>query len=211
MRGFRLEPSEVTATLLRHEGVREAVTVVHHDDRTGPRLLSFVAAEADVTESDLRAFLAERLPRQARPSSISILSALPLTDNGEVAVAKLWAPAASAYVAPRNSAEADLAIVWADLLGVERVGILDDFFELGGHSLLLSQLATRIAEQFGTEIELQELFEAGTVEAMADRVIRAQLHALDEQEAADLLADVRGLPADGAALRKGDDGAGSAS
>jgi amino acid adenylation domain-containing protein len=125
---------------------------------------------------ELRALLQERLPEQMVPATIVLLDELPRTPNGKVDRKALPAPGsarsevAGLYVAARTATEKRLAVIWADLLNVERVGAADNFFEIGGHSLLAMQLVSRIRVEFGKEIPVRAIFEAPTVLALAARL-----------------------------------------
>ncbi|MET0397470.1 MAG: amino acid adenylation domain-containing protein, partial [Longimicrobiaceae bacterium] len=139
-----------------------------NDPRWGRRMRALVPA--------LRAAVRARLPEYMLPSAIVVLESLPLSANGKVDRAALPAPdparagSEGAHVAPRTPAEARMAAVWAEVLGVERVGVHDDFFALGGHSLLATQVASRVREELGVELPLRALFEAPTVAGLARRV-----------------------------------------
>ncbi|MEW5926514.1 MAG: amino acid adenylation domain-containing protein [Gemmatimonadota bacterium] len=174
VRGFRVEPGEVEAVLAMHPEVREAAVVVR-EDRPGERRLAgyVVAAEgAAPTPAELKRWLGERLPEHLVPASVAVLERLPLTANRKLDRAALPAPGTlqEDHVAPRTPAEEVLAGAWAELLGVERVGVHDDFFELGGHSLLATRLISRVREAFGVELPLRALFEEPTVAGLAARV-----------------------------------------
>jgi acyl carrier protein len=127
--------------------------------------------------ADLRQSLRERLPDYMIPAAFVTLAALPLTVNGKVDRKALPAPEQAggeeaAYLAPRTPAEEVLAGIWADLLGLERVGAADDFFDLGGHSLLATQVTSRLRQAFGVEIPLHDLFEAPVLSDLAARIDR---------------------------------------
>ncbi|HEX7243516.1 MAG TPA: amino acid adenylation domain-containing protein, partial [Longimicrobiaceae bacterium] len=175
VRGFRIEPGEVEATLERHPGVREAA-VVAQDGPGGARLAGYVVAEDPAPAAvELREWLRERLPEYMVPGGLVVLDAFPLTPNGKVdrrALARMEAPAGGGdvHVAPRGATEEALARVWAEVLGVERVGAHDDFFELGGHSLLATRVVSRVREALEVELPLRALFEAPTVAGLAPRV-----------------------------------------
>ena len=121
----------------------------------------------------LRRFLHERLPDYMIPSAFVVLDALPLTANGKIDRKALPAPdsarpeLAAAYLAPRNEVEETLAGIWAEVLGLQRVGVQDNFFELGGHSLLATQVASRLRQTFEVELPLRLLFEEPTLAGLA--------------------------------------------
>ncbi|HEX7240375.1 MAG TPA: amino acid adenylation domain-containing protein, partial [Longimicrobiaceae bacterium] len=172
VRGFRVEPGEVEAALLEHPGVREAAVVAREDAPGERRLVAYVVGEASAAE--LRARLKGRLPEYMVPSAFVALEALPLTPGGKVDRRALPAPERTgevdAYVAPRTPTEEILAGIYAEVLGVERVGATDDFFALAGHSLLAMRLVSRVREALGTELPLRAVFEAPTVAGLAERV-----------------------------------------
>ncbi len=186
IRGFRIEPGEVEAALLALPGVREAAVVVRSDRSDGSdgsvgspgerRLVAYVAGEASAVS--LREQLRERLPDYMVPSAFVTLETLPLNPNGKVDRKALPAPEAQisleTWVAPRTPVEEVVAGIWADLLGLERVGADADFFELGGHSLLATRVASRLRETFGVELPLGDLFEAPRLADLAARVEATQ-------------------------------------
>ena len=124
----------------------------------------------------LRAFLEERLPEYMVPAAIVLLDRLPLTAHGKLDRQALPAPErerpelAEELVAPRTPAEEIVAGLFAETLGLDRVGVRDGFFELGGHSLLATQVVSRVRQAFGVELELRALFEDPTVERLAARI-----------------------------------------
>ncbi|HEX3554229.1 MAG TPA: amino acid adenylation domain-containing protein, partial [Thermoanaerobaculia bacterium] len=178
IRGFRVELEEVEAALRSHPAVRESV-VVAQQERGDRRLVAYVVAVAgeELAAGPLRDFLKSKLPDYMVPSAWVFLEALPLTTHGKLdrrALAR-WtpappAPARQTYRAPRTLAEGLMAEIWAEVLGVERVGVEDDFFELGGHSLLATRVVSRVRHAFSMELPLQALFEAPTVAALAERL-----------------------------------------
>ena len=124
--------------------------------------------------ADLRRSLQAELPEYMVPSAFVVLDALPLTAHGKVDRAALPAPEsalpAGAYVAPRTPAEEALAAIWAEVLGLERVGIEDNFFELGGHSLLATQVVSQVRERLGAELPVRALFEHPTIAGLAPEI-----------------------------------------
>ncbi|NMO18674.1 non-ribosomal peptide synthase/polyketide synthase, partial [Pyxidicoccus fallax] len=180
VRGFRIELSEVETALTQHSGVSEAVVVAREDGAEGKRLVAYVTAKkgASLDATTLRAHLKQRLPEYMVPSAYVVLDVLPLTPNGKVdrkALPMPDAPVSSSeqFEAPRTEMEKKLAAIFSELLHAERVGLHDDFFELGGHSLLATQLVSRVRETFRVELPLRDVFEAPTVEKLAERLEKA--------------------------------------
>jgi amino acid adenylation domain-containing protein len=177
IRGYRVEPGEIQSVLGTHPAVRQCAVVARPsgDDH---ELVAYVVPQGDAPADELRAFLAESLPPYMVPAKFVPLSALPLTASGKIDRRALPDPAefelAAEYVAPRTPLEEELARIWADLLGVERVGVHDDFFALGGHSLLATQAVIRIRNTIA-DIELHSIFDAPTVAALADAIVAAEL------------------------------------
>ena len=176
LRGFRIEPGEIEAALLRQAGVAQAVVVVREDVPGSQRLVGYVvaAAGAELDRSGLRAGLSGVLPEHMVPSALVVLDRLPLTPNGKLDRRALPAPersgSSSSYRAPRTPQEELLCGLFAEVLGVERVGIEDSFFELGGHSLLATRLISRLRSSLDVELSIRTLFEAPSVEALVQRL-----------------------------------------
>ncbi|HEU5227978.1 MAG TPA: condensation domain-containing protein, partial [Ktedonobacteraceae bacterium] len=189
LRGFRIELPEVEAALKHHPAVREAAVIVR-EDTPGNRYLAAYIVSTQLSSSspihrgsELRAFLATRLPTYMIPTIFAPLAALPLTPNHKVDHRALPPPApdllvVDAPVAPRTPTEEVIASIWANLLGRDRIGIDDNFFDLGGHSLLATQLLARIYEVFQEAVPLRTLFEAPTVAGLARYLEHLQAHRL---------------------------------
>jgi surfactin family lipopeptide synthetase C len=166
IRGCRIEPGEIEATLRLHPGVREAVVIAKEDARYGHRLVAYWStAQAErPSVSELKEFLKGKLPDYMVPAIFISLDELPLTPSGKINRAALPEPGRSRpelgeeFVAPGNPLEAVLAVMWAQLLNIERVGIHDSFFELGGHSILVTQLISLLQEAFPMEFPLLTIF-----------------------------------------------------
>jgi amino acid adenylation domain-containing protein len=173
IRGFRVEPGEVEAALAAHPGVREAAVVAREDAPGDRRLVAYVVSlDGAIDGEALRAHLRRRLPEHMVPSAFVSLAALPVTPNGKVDRRALPAPAEvregrARYVAPRTPTEELLAGAWAEVLGVERVGVEDDAFALGAHSLAAMRVASRVREALGVELPLAAIFDHPTVAALA--------------------------------------------
>ncbi|WP_345007233.1 non-ribosomal peptide synthetase, partial [Dactylosporangium siamense] len=162
VRGFRIEPAEVEEALRSHPAVADAVVVAD-----GDRLVAYVVGDVD----GLAAYLGERLPQYMVPGVFVELTELPLTRNGKVDREALPAAdaarAAEVFVAPVGPVQELLAGMWAELLGVDRVGATESFFALGGHSLLATQVVSRIRSAFEVELPVGALFDAPTVAGLA--------------------------------------------
>jgi amino acid adenylation domain-containing protein len=175
LRGVRIELGEIEAALAQHPAVREAAVVAHEDGPGGPRLVAYVVPtqEPGPTVSELRRFLGQRLPAAMVPAAFVLLETLPLTPSGKLDRRSLPPPSLlrpareDRYVAPHTPSEQQVAAIWCELLGVERVGIHDNFFELGGHSLLAMQLLFRVQDATQVEVPLSSFFETPTVAHMA--------------------------------------------
>ena len=165
IRGVRIDPGEVTATLARHEAVRQCVVVRRDNGHGQPQLVGYVVAEPgkDVEARDLRVYLAKQLPQAFVPGAFVFLDALPVLPNGKVDRRALPAPqdgrdtAADTVMAPRDALEEAIAEVWREVLRIEQVGVHDNFFELGGHSLLATQVLCAPARLLQVELPLQAL------------------------------------------------------
>ncbi|MEW5931095.1 MAG: amino acid adenylation domain-containing protein [Gemmatimonadota bacterium] len=196
VRGFRVEPGEVEDALLAHPAVKEAA-VAARTDRGGARLVGYVVLRGGgaADAAGLRGFLRERLPEHLVPSAFVVLDAIPRTPNGKTDRAALPAPepveAAGSHVEPRTETEASVAGAWAAVLGVERVGALDDFFDLGGHSLLAMQAVSRLRHALEVDLPVNAIFDHATVERLAAEIDRRRDEAL-----AALLAEIEGLSED---------------
>jgi non-ribosomal peptide synthetase component F len=174
IRGYRVEPGEIEAVLSRHSAVREAV-VLARDVGGEQSLVAYLVChgQTNPTVTELRLFVQSLLPDYMVPSSYVFLDSLPLTTNGKVDRKALPKPDTirpnleETFVAPTGAVESALAEIWAQVLGLERVGVHDNFFDLGGHSLSLMQLHGKLNEKFQTDISLAELFEYSTVYAQA--------------------------------------------
>ncbi|MEU0129996.1 amino acid adenylation domain-containing protein [Streptomyces sp. NPDC006289] len=210
VRGFRVEPGEVETALLGLPGVGQAVVVARDDALVGyvvpkPRAGTGAetgsgAASGDAgswpSPASMRAALAAVLPAHLVPNSLVVLDAIPLTPNGKLDRRTLPAPEqrpdlGSGYVAPRTDAEELVADVWAEVLGLDRVGALDDFFDLGGHSLLATRVVARIRAAAGLAVPLRALFAHRTAESFAvavEDLLLAEIEALSDEDAEQLLA-----------------------
>jgi len=175
IRGFRIELGEIEARLLEHPALREAAVIARQNPAGEAELVAYVVArDASPAAQTLRQHLAERLPEHMLPAAYVMLPALPLTPNGKLDRAALPAPERSgqrAYRAPRNERENLLAGLWAEVLGVEKVGLDDHFFELGGHSLTATRLVSRLRGALNIEVPVRALFQHPTLGDFADQAL----------------------------------------
>ena len=170
VRGFRVEPGEIEATLKEHAAVADAAVVADEDQR----LVAYVTANSHftATHEEFRAFLRQRLPDYMVPSFFIQLAELPLTPNGKVDRIGLRARVRTQLervddrVGPRDRVESELARIWEELLHVE-ADIRDNFFDLGGHSLLVVSLLTRVEQVTGKRLHVADIFKAPTIESLA--------------------------------------------
>ncbi|MGW0841591.1 amino acid adenylation domain-containing protein [Streptomyces sp. NPDC002787] len=190
IRGVRVEPGEIEAVLARHGSVAHTVVVPHEQ-----RLVAYVVPVTGQTADPavLRAHTAAALPEHMVPAAVVVLDALPLTPNGKLDRRALPAPDFGAGSGTggraRDPREEILCGLFADVLGVDRVGVDDDFFALGGHSLLAMRLVAGVRAAFGAEVSLRAVFDAPTVTRLARRLAEGST------------ADVRARPALGTRAR----------
>ncbi|UNZ21240.1 non-ribosomal peptide synthetase [Streptomyces sp. 891-h] len=176
IRGYRIETSEVAAALADHPEVADAAVVVR-EDRPGDRRLTGYAVPAPATAPDpaaLRDHLVALLPEYLVPAVVVLVDRLPLTPNGKLDRNALPAPELTTGRPPVSPRQELLCTVFADVLGLERVGVDDDFFALGGNSLLAVRAVSRMRSALGAEPTVRDLFEAPTVELLAERFTRGQ-------------------------------------
>ncbi len=182
IRGYRIELGEVQAALAGLDGVEQAVVIAREDRPGDKRLVGYITGTADPAE--VRAALAERLPAYMVPAAVVVLDALPLTVNGKLDTRALPAPEyqdGDQYRAPADAVEEILAGIYAQVLGLERVGVDESFFELGGDSILSMQVVAR-ARAAGVVCRPRDVFVEQTVARLARvaRVIDGDAGVIDE-------------------------------
>lgn len=184
IRGFRIEPEELEAVLLRHPSVRECVVDVQIDAAQQVRLLAYVvAARAESTNAApvsaladrLQAYLRETVPEFMVPTRILILDKFPLNANGKVDRRALLPPdtgaaAQTAPALPRTGVELAISDIFAQVLGVRRLGVNDDFLALGGHSLQVAQVLSQVREKLKVELPVSDLYATSTAAGLAARI-----------------------------------------
>ena len=174
IRGFRIELGEIETVIARHPDIQQ-VAVIDREDTPGEKKLAayLVPENQEFKSSELRSFLAERLPYYMVPSAYAKLDSLPITPSGKIDRRALPAPDFSrselreTFVAPRNDLESKLASIWQEVLKLDSIGVKDNFFDLGGHSLLAVSLLTQIEKTFKQNIPLATFLTVPTIEGLA--------------------------------------------
>ncbi len=180
VRGYRIEPNEISGVLNRHPQVRNSIVVAQEDLSGDKRLVAYVVLDQgrDLSHGGLRDYLRAFLPEYMLPPVFVRVDELPLTPHGKIDRELLPPPNASntlqdgATALPRNEIEQRVAEILGELLDLNEIDLDDNFFLLGGHSLLGAQLMARLRDAFGIEIGLRSLFEAPTVAALSAEVER---------------------------------------
>jgi amino acid adenylation domain-containing protein len=198
VRGFRVEPNEITAVLNRHPRVLQSVVVPRPAAQGHKRLVGYVvpALGGSLTPSELREFLRVRLPDYMVPETFVKLESLPLSAHGKINRLELPAPNEAntlrdhVFTSPRTALEKTVANILASLLGVGRVDVEANFFALGAHSLVGAQLIARVRREFGVEMSLRVLFEAPTVAELSaeiERLLDLKLEGINDNESQSML------------------------
>uniref|UniRef100_UPI0021093EF1 non-ribosomal peptide synthetase n=1 Tax=Chitinolyticbacter albus TaxID=2961951 RepID=UPI0021093EF1 len=173
VRGFRIELGEIENRLTEHPQVDQAVAIVREEVPGERRIVAYYIAHEELATAALRGHLAGSLPDYMVPGAFQRLAQWPLTPNGKVDRKALTGLAVQVeprhYLAPQSKTEHLIAGLWQSMLGLERVGLADNFFELGGHSLLAAQLVDRLRREHGLKLTLKDLFETGSLGALAER------------------------------------------
>jgi amino acid adenylation domain-containing protein len=170
VRGYRIELGEVEVALEKHASIEQAVANVREDRPGLKRLIGYYVAKHEVSVNDLRKHLASLLPDYMVPSAFVAVKELPRTPSGKIDRKALPAPDVKrpeldvAFAAPQSAVQKTLANVWADLLGIDRVGIDDNFFDLGGNSLLSIQSVAQL-EGHGLKLPIVKLYQHPTIKA----------------------------------------------
>ncbi len=187
IRGLRVELGEIEAALGKQTGIKECTVILKQTDPANQRLIAYLLSDIpDLDTTALTQSLKTTLPEYMIPSAFVVLTQWPLSANGKIDRKLLPEPAfhpEDHYQAPRNDTEQILVDIWANLLGVEKIGIHDNFFELGGHSLLATQMASRIRTALTCTLELKAIFEYPTIAELAVHLLEQEIQALDMDDA----------------------------
>jgi len=177
VRGYRVEPSEVSTVLGQHPAVQASVVIATEDAPGEKQLVAYLVLSpgASVSATALREYLRQRVPDYMVPTAFVAIPGLPVTEEGKVNRAALPSVNGNrlsdeAYVEPRTLVEEELVKIIAPLLKLDRVGVNDNFFLLGGHSLLGTQVIARVGETFGVDLTLLKLFDHPTVAEMSSEI-----------------------------------------
>ncbi|HBH81841.1 MAG TPA: non-ribosomal peptide synthetase, partial [Nitrospira sp.] len=173
IRGFRIELGDIEAALSRHSDIRQAVVTARDDQQGIKQLVAYLVCQEGLVpdQSELRSFLRAQIPEYMVPSLFVFLTEMPLTANNKVDRKALPAPTvtvspAAVYVAPSEQSHVQMAALWQQVFGIDKVGIHDNFFELGGHSLKAAQLFYLIEQVYGLQLPLATLFQAPTIASL---------------------------------------------
>ena len=186
IRGYRVELSEIEHVLAEHPGVAQSVALIRAAENGEAQLVAYVVPKvvADyakahaqpATSESLHDFVAGRLPDYMVPQAIVMLEQMPLSANGKIDRAALPDPAAQStmaveqFVAPRTPTEEAIALIWADVLKKDAVGVTENFITLGGHSLLAIRVLGKLSRKFGVRLPLRSLFDAPTIADLSELV-----------------------------------------
>ena len=198
VRGYRIEPGEITAVLEQHSAIDSSFVTACSDNSGETRLIAYIApaANAHLSADELRRFLGEHLPEYMVPSVFVPIASLPLTAHGKVDRTALPPPTSEnilheeVFETPQSEIEQWLARFLATLLGTARVSRDDNFFNLGGHSLMGAQLIATVKQTFDVELPLRSLFDHPTIREISSEIgslIQAKLNAISDEEARRIL------------------------
>jgi amino acid adenylation domain-containing protein len=174
VRGYRIELGEIESVLQQSSLVKHAVVLAKDDQQGNKRLVAYVTVTEEANTTVLQQYLQNRLPEYMVPRQWVEMESFPLTPNGKIDKRAL--PDADhyaikrAYVAPRTETEAQLAAIWQELLGIEKVGIHDNFFELGGHSLLGMRVLSHFRREHGGGFSIRDVFNYPTIAELSQQV-----------------------------------------
>ncbi|MFM8323989.1 MAG: phosphopantetheine-binding protein, partial [Pirellulaceae bacterium] len=175
LRGYRIELGEIEAILSQQQGISQSVVLLREDRPGDKRLVAYYTSQEveRLSAACLREYLGSKLPLYMLPSAFVKLDSLPLTPSGKIDRRSLPVPQQQDFghqndsTPARNAMEEQLVQIWAEVLGIEEVGIHDNFFALGGHSLLAVRLTSRISQVFGISFGVRSVFEHPSIAKQA--------------------------------------------
>ena len=201
IRGFRIDVAEVEVALRAIEGIESAVVVGRHDGVSQQRLVAYFVPTTNppVTVTKLRQSLARVLPDYMIPSVFVSIDAIPQTPNGKTDRLRLPLPGRdrpvleNPFVSPRTAMETEVGAIWAEVLGLDQVGVHDNFFELGGDSLLATQIIARVIRRLKVNISIRRLLESPSVASMAEYALLAKAEGVGAGTLTQILNEIESL------------------
>ncbi|MEA5617546.1 amino acid adenylation domain-containing protein [Cronbergia sp. UHCC 0137] len=173
IRGFRIELGEIEAVITQHPQVEQAVVTLREDEPGEQRLVAYIVSHPEIIQTELRAFLGEKLPIYMMPSAFILLEKFPLTPNGKIDRKALPKPnnlhlaITDNFLPPQTKIEQAIADIWQQILAIENISIHDNFFDLGGHSLLIVRMQGQLHLKLNQNIPLVDLFRYPTINSLA--------------------------------------------
>ncbi|CAF3667902.1 unnamed protein product [Rotaria sp. Silwood1] len=185
IRGIRIELGEIETILSSYQGVKQSVVLAkdyknkNTDTSSTKYLVGYYLSDNDIIESDLKQFMQMKLPVYMIPNRLVRIKKIPVTVNGKLDARALpdidFSIDEENYIAPRNELEMELCKLWSNLLGIEKIGIMDDFFRLGGDSISALQIVGRLRETYGLSVSVKDIFVFNTIEKLYDNKLKTQL------------------------------------
>ena len=169
IRGFRIELGEIESRIREIENIKDCAVVARADSTGDKAIYAYYTSDVEVSVSEIRDKLSERLPEYMMPAYMMQIEDIPVTKNGKLdrrALPEIEARATKEYIAPRNEIEEKICVIFSEILNVGQVGVKDSFFELGGHSLRAAKLVNRIEAETGARISIMDIFTHPTVEQL---------------------------------------------
>jgi amino acid adenylation domain-containing protein len=209
VRGFRIEPAEIEKAICEHPAISRAAVVLKEGEARDPKLIAYFTPTGSTPPSSgaLRQFLKGKLPAHMIPVRFVTLAEIPLTPTGKLNRRALPEPESTrpeletSYAPPSSPIELTLARIWADVLGINRVGLHDNFFDLGGDSLAATRVIARALDAFQLELPVKALFESPTVADMAKVILNRQVKEAGQEELGRMLDELEGMSEDEARQR----------
>ncbi|MBA6304371.1 non-ribosomal peptide synthase/polyketide synthase [Colwellia sp. MB02u-14] len=185
IRGFRIELGEIEAVLNEHSQIKDCIVVVSGENPMHKKLVAYVVAPG-IDWSELKTWFKKQMPHYMLPDHFIEMVKLPLNINGKVdrkALPELKTAniVSNEFIAPRTEVEMQLAIIWQEVLQLEKVSMTDSFFDLGGHSLIASQVVGRVRKHYDVEMTLENFFSEPSIENIA-KLVESQLESFELEE-----------------------------
>ncbi|VEP13753.1 Linear gramicidin synthase subunit B (fragment) [Hyella patelloides LEGE 07179] len=175
IRGFRIELGEIEVVLASHPQVNQTVVIAVEESTGNKRLVAYIVADSEITTQQLREHLKAQLPEYMVPSAFVILSTIPLTPNGKVDRQALPALDINStreheYVPPQTETEKHIAVVFQEMLQLEKISIYDNFFELGANSLILLRINSKLQEKLSMELSVIDMFTYPNIKSLSQHI-----------------------------------------